>query len=464
MSRTKVRLKNFKLFTGNNFSPTHMLAIALVFGGLGGYMLLNSSASPNDANLWVDTNGGTCTRQATAGAYNDAAACASFDAAYQKASPSDVVLVKAGTYPTQTIESKPSATTPNVVIKEAPGEQVIVGDVGEKTACVGFEGSTYVEVHGVETVYTTATDGTEHQCSISIGRSNAHHVVLNGVDSGHVWVGANDVTVLNSDLGPGISGHGVGLGTASTSVATVNTDTGEHAKRILFEGNKIHSNHRIGSSHPQCSAPWAGQDITFRNNHFDNCQTFHWWNPASAEQLGARALGPYLIENNTFTQTDPDMYGCSGQSIKFGDHGGELKDIVFRNNHILADCIGITAELGKNGGIGNVTIIDNEVGRSLSINGVSCMGAQTNVQQGGATYTCGGNYMTDGEVSEGEGGTPSKAGDLNSDNIVNIFDLSILLSNYGKPQSQSTNTKTDLNADSTINIFDLSILLSKYGT
>jgi hypothetical protein len=48
-------------------------------------------------------------------------------------------------------------------------------------------------------------------------------------------------------------------------------------------------------------------------------------------------------------------------------------------------------------------------------------------------------------------------GDLNNDSHVNIFDLSIMLSNYGK-----TGTG-DLNNDGLINIFDLSILLSNYG-
>jgi hypothetical protein len=61
------------------------------------------------------------------------------------------------------------------------------------------------------------------------------------------------------------------------------------------------------------------------------------------------------------------------------------------------------------------------------------------------------------------GSSSTKTGDLNGDNVVNIFDLSILLSNYGKAQSQSNNAKTDLNNDGTINIFDLSILLSNYG-
>ena len=56
---------------------------------------------------------------------------------------------------------------------------------------------------------------------------------------------------------------------------------------------------------------------------------------------------------------------------------------------------------------------------------------------------------------------PAKPGDLNSDGLVNITDLSILLSNYGKP---ATPSQGDINGDGNCTILDLSILLSKYGT
>jgi hypothetical protein len=52
----------------------------------------------------------------------------------------------------------------------------------------------------------------------------------------------------------------------------------------------------------------------------------------------------------------------------------------------------------------------------------------------------------------------TKTGDLNGDGSVNIFDLSILLSNYN-----TADPKADINQDGTVNIFDLSILLSNYG-
>lgn len=53
------------------------------------------------ANLWIDTSGGSCTRQASPSPYNDGAACASFAAAYAAASSGDLVGVRAGVYPPQ---------------------------------------------------------------------------------------------------------------------------------------------------------------------------------------------------------------------------------------------------------------------------------------------------------------------------------------------------------------------------
>ena len=48
-------------------------------------------------------------------------------------------------------------------------------------------------------------------------------------------------------------------------------------------------------------------------------------------------------------------------------------------------------------------------------------------------------------------------GDLNKDGKVNVFDLSILLSNWKK-----TKAEYDLNGDASIGIFDLSIMLSNW--
>lgn len=57
----------------------------------------------------------------------------------------------------------------------------------------------------------------------------------------------------------------------------------------------------------------------------------------------------------------------------------------------------------------------------------------------------------------GTGGSVPVKGDCNNDKKVNVFDLSIMLSNWKK-----ATTTCDLNWDGTINIFDFSILLSNW--
>ncbi|HLG90680.1 MAG TPA: dockerin type I domain-containing protein [Candidatus Saccharimonadales bacterium] len=53
---------------------------------------------------------------------------------------------------------------------------------------------------------------------------------------------------------------------------------------------------------------------------------------------------------------------------------------------------------------------------------------------------------------------PNLPGDLNNDNVVNVVDLSILLSKFG-----TTNLAFDINGSGSINITDLSILLTNYN-
>jgi chitodextrinase len=51
--------------------------------------------------------------------------------------------------------------------------------------------------------------------------------------------------------------------------------------------------------------------------------------------------------------------------------------------------------------------------------------------------------------------------DINGDGVVNVFDLSILLSHWG--ETGASYAQGDLNGDGVVNVFDLSILLSHWG-
>lgn len=80
------------------------------------------------ANIWVDTNGGTCADNASLVAYSDAAACASFQAAYTAAEAGDTVGVKNGTYNNQSISTATRASDVTFVGESQDGV-VLTGEV-----------------------------------------------------------------------------------------------------------------------------------------------------------------------------------------------------------------------------------------------------------------------------------------------------------------------------------------------
>jgi hypothetical protein len=143
-------------------------------GGSGG-----SGGSAGTANLWVDTNGGTCTRSATRVAWADAAACASFQEAWSAALAGDTIGVKAGTY----------------------GPQLVQGD---KTAETTFFGEMGVVVSGNRECFDPPQFG-----SASAFCANAVHLTINDIiiDAGDAigqsvgsQINAADVTYNNVSL------------------------------------------------------------------------------------------------------------------------------------------------------------------------------------------------------------------------------------------------------------------------
>src|SRR3954470_7018922 len=60
------------------------------------FLFLSSAQAATLAHLWVDTNGGSCTRTSSPAVYNDATACASMQAAQTAASAGDTVILKNG--------------------------------------------------------------------------------------------------------------------------------------------------------------------------------------------------------------------------------------------------------------------------------------------------------------------------------------------------------------------------------
>ena len=93
--------------------PLFGAAAVVVTAAIGGAALKDRKQriqdSPPAANLWVDANGGGCTRSAKMVAYRDAAACSSIDAAWHACRPGDSISVRAGVYGSQAISGDKAA-------------------------------------------------------------------------------------------------------------------------------------------------------------------------------------------------------------------------------------------------------------------------------------------------------------------------------------------------------------------
>ncbi len=328
------------------------------------------------ADLFVSPSG------ADAGTCTEATPCRSFDRAYQVARPGDVVEVADGSYPSQTIAAKAEAGPKYVVIREAAGGRAIVGDRGATENCIAFEGAAYVLVAGFETPYVRV-QGNPSQCGVSVGREGAHHVILLDLDVGGVWVGADDVRVFDSDIGPNVNEGG--------TPTAISGDETDDSQRVLFEGNDFHDYTSVGDNHQQCFAAWSGRRITLRDNHFYNCETFHLWLVAES----GYEISDYLIEGNTFTQ--PDSSIAISSTIKLGDHGGALENIVLQDNRVLTDELYVVQGHDE-GGTGDIRILDNRVREGISLGGgQDCMGEAT-YDDAGVVLECGGNRLVGAAV------------------------------------------------------------------
>jgi hypothetical protein len=322
------------------------------------------------ADLYVSPSGsdeGACTK---------ASPCKSFDHAYQVAGPGDVIEAAGGSYPSQTFTAKSGAQRPYVVVREAVGQRAIVGDRGATDNCIAFEGASYVVVAGFETPYVRV-QGDPSQCGVSVGREGAHHVDLIDLDVGGAWIGADDVQVLGSDIGPNVNQGG--------TPTAISGDDNDDSERVLFQGNTFHDYTSVDGYHQQCFAAWSGRHIALRNNDFYNCETFHIWLVAESGQT----IADYLIEGNIFTQPDGSISISS--TVKVGDHGGVLERVVLRENRVLADEMYVLQGYDE-GGRGNISIVDNKTTEPISIGSLQdCMEDATYTPRPGLTYACRGN-------------------------------------------------------------------------
>jgi hypothetical protein len=220
----------------------------------------------------VDTNGGSCTRQSTAGAYNDAQACGSFDAAYRAASAGDLVLVRAGTYGGQQINTpNKGSETSRITFAPYSGAAVTLGQTDVYAA--------HVTVRDMKTAWY-----------VRPGASDVDLINLDD-DGWYAVRGASDVQIIGGDVGPG-----------KDVTPQVTSSTG-----VLFDGVTFHDWIKTTEgAHVDCLGVFGGStNVTVRNSKFKNCMHFD----VLVDNSVDTALNANVVfENNVMEKTTGGYY------------------------------------------------------------------------------------------------------------------------------------------------------------
>ena len=330
------------------------------------------------ANLWVDPNGGTCSRRATAGGYADAAACASMNAAYQRAIPGDTVLATCASgsrcsFPFQTIvESARKAGTSDqrdVVFDTYPTKTITWNGIrlGTGNSNRGSDGPDNITIRDVVVPSTGTTD-----CTISAWRGS-YWITFDNVDVCSFWVDAiHHFTLRDSDIGPCVAGTYTNLGDRNCHPSV--TGSTFESRDIVIERNAFHDITKSNDSeHTECLRLTSGRGLILRRNTFDRCAVFD-----VAFYNGDQQISPALIENNWFGRplARGSTYAPVGHpALAIGDDypgvagGGPITDLTVRFNTI-ADRTSINWDLSGAGGAHYVNV--REIG-NVGASGCSAM-------------------------------------------------------------------------------------------
>jgi chitodextrinase len=224
--------------------------------------------SGSAANLWIDSNGGSCTRLGSPGAYVDAQACASFAAAYGAAQSGDSVRVRAGSYPAQFF---------------AGGAGASQGGGSKTLTFIGETGAVVRQIH-------SGSDNLTFDGIVIDG--GGQKTTGAGFENG----GGDNVTFKNGRIGDIADEKG-----ALVSGLNVTFDN------VVFHDVVL----RTAGVHLECIMALWNEGMTIRNSRFENCGIMgasigigDWWQPPPP------AYSNVTLENNWFGTARVDNGAC----------------------------------------------------------------------------------------------------------------------------------------------------------
>ena len=328
-------------------------------GGGGG---AGSGGSSGVANLWVSTSGGSCGRQATAGAEVVSHDCGSLNAAYQAASCGDTIAIDAGTYPDQALDDKAAldSCSSNVVFEAAPGlsrSQVVIGEDNGSSIDSGDSNGGGASSWTLQNV-TVAANINLLPCPYSSDptacSTDAHNVTINNIQGGSFFAWVPYLTVENSNFGPcynlvslpsgATNGNGDAGPTYSPNPAVMcNQNIKGFGAHTVFKNNVVHDflddDSNTYYDHFECMFIGQASNLTIDSDRFYDCQIY----AIFVQNAGS---GPMTIQNNWFWASQGGMGACTSNGHCPAENAGG------NNNWSITD--------GDNGSSGcattNVTI------------------------------------------------------------------------------------------------------------
>src|SRR5207342_2710105 len=150
-----------------------------------------------------------------AGAYSDAQACATFAAAYNAASAGDIVMVKGGTYASQTIPDRTNLSLGSspVVFHPAPSESVTMKSLEIYAHDLTFDGGDAAGVNETNRITITGENAPVEEAlgmRDNEGSQNGQHrnLIVEDVHIRNVKTSSDYSILRYSDVGPSDLGVG----------------------------------------------------------------------------------------------------------------------------------------------------------------------------------------------------------------------------------------------------------------
>jgi hypothetical protein len=281
------------------------------------------------ANIWVDSNGGTCVDNASLTAYVDADACSTFDAANDTCDNGDIVRIKDGsTYSGQSLSGSNSRGSACLFKPETDGDSIAVDgeiDMASTTAWITMtsihqtiDTDDYLNILDVFGDNLTFNDHTATRFQISTG--------------------ANTVLVDDSDFGPCIASYGTGgPGVNGNNFGVCNNRITGTATSITISDSDLHGNLQTWDGvsgpngqppHSECLAIFGGITINIHRNKLwdcgDSANTLIQADGGGQEATNLSLVGNWF--NVAWNATDGTATNekCTGVDLRVADIAGSF--------------------------------------------------------------------------------------------------------------------------------------------